>query len=607
MKLISMKIDNYKSFNNFEIEFNESKNVIIGKNNSGKTALLDLIKLMLNINIKGSGSPSFNHKFNDSDLYYDEDKPIKVEMLFKIPKNELKEAEKFVNRLSETKLYNESGKNLFFSLKFTKYINLDGEFEYNEEKNYNEYVKIHTYSHFNSLVFNTERTINVLKNSDNQEKSSTISFKKIFGRILIDFVSQNQGKSYMSVNDFFSDFNDWFFEDKTYTIFNNFFLEVSEIKFKNLDKLTKNDINKLQLNLTDIDHVNHIMDNIKIYVNDGKEQEISKKGSGLQNMFLILLIFKLNKFFYYPPIICIDEIELYLHPILQRNLNIQLDNLKNQFIVTSHSDKFISNTEPDKIFLLKKCSKTNITKKLIVSKEDSEVYRLFRKTIMENNSEFLFSDYVVLVEGDSDKIFFTHFSKIKKNYSNLSFVAMGSKYSVISFVKILNKFEIPYYIILDNDVEDGELVKIDEINNYKENVFKLKKGELENYYPDDFFSVIKGLEMKVEFSSDFKLELFINTIYNNREFLEFSDKNKFMKSVKKAFNSSISKEKGDQERNVKYSEILCKHMRMSKIELANYVVDCLDSYNKHLLFSQEIINIVDKIMEKPQEKDAITE
>lgn len=45
--LKSIKIKNFRSLKNFNMEFNQGLNVIIGENDAGKTSLIDSLKILL--------------------------------------------------------------------------------------------------------------------------------------------------------------------------------------------------------------------------------------------------------------------------------------------------------------------------------------------------------------------------------------------------------------------------------------------------------------------------------------------------------------------------------------------------------------------------------
>ena len=46
MRIKSLKVDGFRSLVNFEITFDESLTIIVGENDSGKTSLIDCLKII---------------------------------------------------------------------------------------------------------------------------------------------------------------------------------------------------------------------------------------------------------------------------------------------------------------------------------------------------------------------------------------------------------------------------------------------------------------------------------------------------------------------------------------------------------------------------------
>lgn len=95
MYIQKIHIKNYRNFNDFEMEFHEGLNVIVGANNSGKTGLLFAIYLL------NSPSNISIDDFNKNNLVqfktlYNEDAP-KIEISF-IEKIYIGETEKYDGR-----------------------------------------------------------------------------------------------------------------------------------------------------------------------------------------------------------------------------------------------------------------------------------------------------------------------------------------------------------------------------------------------------------------------------------------------------------------------------------------------------------------------------
>ena len=47
MYISELKLENFRKYKNLNIKFNEGLNVIVGENNSGKTAIIDAMRILL--------------------------------------------------------------------------------------------------------------------------------------------------------------------------------------------------------------------------------------------------------------------------------------------------------------------------------------------------------------------------------------------------------------------------------------------------------------------------------------------------------------------------------------------------------------------------------
>lgn len=79
MYISKIKLNNYRNFDNFEMEFQDGLNVIIGANNSGKTGLLYAIKLLNSPNDIGVDDFNKNNLKKYKNLYLIESPEISIE------------------------------------------------------------------------------------------------------------------------------------------------------------------------------------------------------------------------------------------------------------------------------------------------------------------------------------------------------------------------------------------------------------------------------------------------------------------------------------------------------------------------------------------------
>lgn len=197
-----------------------------------------------------------------------------------------------------------------------------------------------------------------------------------------------------------------------------------------------------------------IYKNVVIYIDDGYKSLITDKGSGIQSATIIGL------FSYYinyvntksSALLCLEEPELYLHPHACRTINYKLDEFlndgKNQVIITTHSPEFLKTIEPNmNIILARKNKGRTAIHQLNVKK--------FKDVLVDNNqNEVFFADKVIVCEGYDNYIIRWIAEELygnKLNEENISVISVGGKDNISKFVDLTLKLGIDTYIVADFD------------------------------------------------------------------------------------------------------------------------------------------------------------
>jgi putative ATP-dependent endonuclease of the OLD family len=201
-----------------------------------------------------------------------------------------------------------------------------------------------------------------------------------------------------------------------------------------------------------------------IYVDDGFNSLLQDKGSGIQSAVIIgLFDFYTRRIAHSScSLLVVEEPELYLHPQARRVISNRLDSFidqgRNQVILTTHSSEFITAAYDDiNIILARKEQHETIASNTIF--EHSKDKQLLLKV---QNAEMFFADLVILVEG-GDKFIFeaicqfygkttrTELGEQWLNDRNISIIATGGKNEFWKYHKKLTDLKIPVVIIADFD------------------------------------------------------------------------------------------------------------------------------------------------------------
>ena len=165
-----------------------------------------------------------------------------------------------------------------------------------------------------------------------------------------------------------------------------------------------------------------------------------------------------------PFILLYEEPEAFLHPSLQKELGDILEEISqnNQVIIATHSPIIITPNRVNNVIIVRQeegenGSQTSIPKEEIFEEniEDKKLIELLKFT---HSSEFLFADYVIVVEGPSDKsLIEAVWYILKKDFAelkgpiDLAVIDAGSKDTVYPWILYLKAMKINAKGIVDLD------------------------------------------------------------------------------------------------------------------------------------------------------------
>lgn len=252
--------------------------------------------------------------------------------------------------------------------------------------------------------------------------------------------------------------------------------------------------------------------NIRLSVNDGIETPLENKGSGLQSLIMIELFKFYCKIFNQSSLLILEEPELFLHPHAKRMLSDILNDFikdkKNQIIITTHSEEFIHNIDIENINVIRKTNEG--TKKSRINKEnygDGKELQKLKIELQHKNAEMFFAEKVILVEGEEQilipEIVKGIYGKNILNNNDISIVKVGGKTYFDIYRKVLNELKIKNYIIADYDIinrgidsllDDDEKHKVAEIRAKIQEKLKNNKKINKEMESRDWNSLVKILD-----------------------------------------------------------------------------------------------------------------
>ena len=229
--------------------------------------------------------------------------------------------------------------------------------------------------------------------------------------------------------------------------------------------------------------------NFEISIDDGALTSLSQKGDGVKSLTTMAILSKTN---IKKRIIIIDEPEAHLHSEAIHYLKKVLYDLTdtNQLIISTHNPIFVN--------------RTSVSSNIIVENHKAtpaERIETIRKTLgVKIADNLLYSDYMIVVEGPSDKMVIERFMQEDEqlrsmlNDNTITVKSIGGVRNLRNELYNLEQFLCDYMVILDLD-EAGknkarEAQKDLEIPNDKFRYFNLsnyRECELEELYNPELY------------------------------------------------------------------------------------------------------------------------
>ena len=437
MEIEKISIIGFRNYLETTINFNKST-LIIGANDSGKTNLIHAIRLLLDKSLPESelepSETDFHFEPNGKqsgtifiDLYF---RDIKEDAVLSTLKGSVGEDEKCVLR------YSAERHNLSYSLHCGPNIDELDEITSRFYLRYLNLRYVKSQRDLEKFISTEKKQLLKISQENRTEKEAEDDKEKL----------QVIGKRLTTINRY-----------------------VRELHYvKGATDAVNNELSKLSHNLSEYSvhldsgaiETQQFIDNLKLGASTAGSR-VSLGGDGRNNQILLSLWKAKSEREFDPEsevvFYCIEEPEAHLHPHQQSKLaDYLISELPGQTFITSHSPQITARFSPESIVHIKSKSgksyaASNGCSRCISTAWDKLGYRM---SILP--AEAFFAKSVFLVEGPSEKLFYTELAKsleIDLDYYNISILSVdGVQFKV--YTSILNAMEISWTARTDNDISD---------------------------------------------------------------------------------------------------------------------------------------------------------
>lgn len=565
MFLSKLKLWNFRKFGSgideleldkpdLEIKLNKSINVLIGENDSGKTAIIDSIKLVLKTH-------GFEWLKLEQDDFFKDSNRLRIECIFEDLSDD--EAKNFTEWLGVDE--KEGNKYVFLRMILDATKNEDRVLPFDISAGVDDFGYPLTAEAKEYLKTTYLRPLRDAKNELIPKRNSRLS-QILLGHEV--FKGKNKNHELVEIFEQFGDEVEDYFSDKE--------KDGKKIKDK-IEEFLKEffGIEKdSNFSITE-QKLKNILETLRLTLEDGK------LGLGSHNLlFMASELLNLEREDTSIKLALIEELEAHLHPQAQLRVIESLQNKSGiQFILTTHSPNLGSQIKLNNIFVCEEESTNIFSMGPNYTKLDESDYKFLEKFLDVTKANLFFAKGIILVEGWAEEILISEIAqKIGLNLSkhSVSVINVAST-AFLRYGKIFQRqgepfMRMPIAIITDIDIKpdiykdinsEETTVQDMDIDNRRKEKELLYNGQTVKTFVSPEWTLEYCLFKSPSFSS--KFQEIVKDIHSRTNFNNFEKK-----LCEKLGNKSLDK-----------TEIA--YRLMNSIKSGDIVINLEDAYIKYII------------------------
>lgn len=581
-----INILNYRSIKSQNLKLNV-RNIIVGKNNSGKSNLINALNYSLSFTtLEKEDVYSSQHE------PYSEDKEIIVDILLRpYGKSGIEKSfnDRWISVLGDAIQFDADG-NAYAGIRSISKFDKDKN-RYNHKK---FFIKIWSENILSTTITSSfsreifENLVSIYLDAQRDISKDILDRKSLWSKLTSDIKIEDDNKEKI---------------EKQIKEINASLIDKSDILKRIKDELG-NSASESK-NTIELDSITRDIESLYKGMNifySGENQAsipVDKVGLGIRSWAVFSTIKALNLISYENArgldeallsVILIEEPEAHIHPQAQRKLMKNILEMQGQLFITTHSNYIFFDIDfSDILYVQMKNANSEFSRvnfKGIDIKENE--LRSIKRNFMKSNADLLYCSCVVLIEGETEEyalpIYFRNYMKKDDFEKGVNFVSVnGSGERYIAYIRILDTLNIPWYVFSDGEkpIVDGLNKKLLDLGHSG----KVKHEDFDNVYVIPANQCYEEYLITEGYASDIKdaINAFEKTSYEKIEFvkhyMEVNQGQKRKGGTIRNYNvkngeiiALIDIMKGDK---TKYSEVIAE--TISKKKVPNLIMSLFDS------------------------------